>query len=148
MKVILLKNIDKLGQKNDLKNVSDGYALNYLFPLKLALPVNSANLKNINDQTHKIVARQEKAASQWEKISKALTNKKLVIKKPVSAKGKLFAGVNLEDVLLAIKKSTSLLIDKDQASLGGAHIKDTGSHNITLIVSHHKINLILKVEAE
>lgn len=148
MKVILFKDIDKLGQKNDLKNVSDGYALNYLFPLKLAQPASAANLKNINDQAQKILAHKDKLDNQWEKISKILAGKKLVIKKSASVKGKLFAAVSIDDISAAIKKTVGIIIDKTQISLAGDHIKEIGIHPATLIIPHHKINLTIQVEAE
>ena len=48
MKIILLDDVPKLGRRGEIRDVSDGYARNYLLPLKLALNATSANLKNLD----------------------------------------------------------------------------------------------------
>lgn len=48
MKVILLKDVKGTGKKNEVKEVSDGYARNYLLPKKLAVPADNTNMKELN----------------------------------------------------------------------------------------------------
>ena len=50
MKVILLKDVKGTGKKNEVKEVSDGYARNYLLPKKLAVPADNTNMKELKEQ--------------------------------------------------------------------------------------------------
>lgn len=50
MKVILLKDVKGTGKKNEVKEVSDGYARNYLLPKKLAVPADNTNMKELNEK--------------------------------------------------------------------------------------------------
>ena len=52
MKVILLKDVKGTGKKNEVKEVSDGYARNYLLPKKLAVPADNTNMKELNEKNN------------------------------------------------------------------------------------------------
>ena len=63
MKVILLKDIRKLGKKDDVVEVSDGYARNYLLPKKLAVPADNTNMKELNEKNK---SKELKAQKEYE----------------------------------------------------------------------------------
>ena len=74
MKVVLLADVKGSGKKGELVNVSDGYARNFLFPKKLAVEANEANINQMNTQNeakafHK--AEEKAAAKKTEKVKKA-----------------------------------------------------------------------------
>ena len=77
MKIILLKDIINLGKKGELKNVSDGYALNFLIPQKLALVASSKKINELAVMTQKDQERQVKAKDEKNKIALLLNNKKI-----------------------------------------------------------------------
>jgi len=131
MKVILLKNITNIGQKNEIKNVSDGYATNYLIPQKLAkaaTPVELEKLKHKEFKKEKTVAN--RLASQKMLINK-LDGIKLELKAKASDSGKLFAGVTVDMIAAELKNKTKIDLDKRYIKLDKP-IKDIGEHNVSV----------------
>ena len=63
MKVILLKDVKGTGKKNEVKEVSDGYARNYLLPKKLAVPADNTNMKELNEKNK---SKELKAQKEYE----------------------------------------------------------------------------------
>ena len=65
MKVILLKDVKGTGKKNEVKEVSDGYARNYLLPKKLAVPADNTNMKELNEKnkSKELKAQKEREAN-------------------------------------------------------------------------------------
>ncbi len=126
MKVVLLKNIPRLGSAGEIKEVKDGYALNYLFPKNLAgLPgkVNIAKLKEINEKTS------FKPNFTKEKISNALHNLSLELRAECSPQGTLYASVDKKVLQQALNKKN---IKTTIHSMLPVHLKDLGSHTVKL----------------
>ena len=129
--VILMDDVDGLGDTGEIVRVADGYARNFLFPQKLAMLVTvgakrQVEKRKIAAETKRVafrVAAEEKAA----KI-KALT---ITIKVKTGADGKLFGSVTTGDVADALKKQSGLEIERKQIDL--AHgIKDLGDHAVSI----------------
>ena len=96
MKVILLKDVAKIGRKYDIKNVADGYALNMLIPRGLAVVATEQAMKKVetlkvNDTTDKKI--QTELLLKNLEVIKNLT---LNLKEKANEKGHLFAGVTRE----------------------------------------------------
>ena len=76
MKVILLKDVKALGKKDDVVNVNDGYARNYLFPKKLAVEANKGNMNNLDSkkssEKHRKDLELANAKEQAEKIKNGI----------------------------------------------------------------------------
>ncbi len=112
MKVILLKDVKKLGKIGDIKEVSDGYAKNYLIPKGIAEIATLAkikekqNLQKIQDQKHK---------QEIEKIQNTvndLNGKSFTVKVKAGDSGKLFGSLTTDKIALVIKEKTGISIDK------------------------------------
>ena len=137
MKVILLQDVKSLGKKDQIVNVSDGYARNMLFPKKLGL---EATPKNLNDlklkKAHedKVAAENLKAAQEF---AKELADKKVEVAIKVGDNGKLFGSAE------AAKAQLGYDIDKKKMSLDSP-IKELGATNVTIKL-HPKVTASLKV---
>ena len=101
MKIILLDDVPKLGSRGEIRDVSDGYARNYLLPHKLALNATSANLKNLDA----IKARQE---SQAAKHGVEVERRRIMLDEPIKTLGEFSVPVRLHsDVTAQLKVSVS-----------------------------------------
>ena len=98
MKVILLDDVAKVGRRGEVRDVSDGYARNFLIPKKLALSASAGNLKNldhIKQQTHAKADRVKADADGVRQRIEALT---LEERRQASEEGKLFGSVTSQDI--------------------------------------------------
>lgn len=110
MKVILLNDVKKLGKKGEIKEVSDGYARNFLFTRGLAVAASQTSLDVLNKQN------EQKAKEDAENKEKALEVKELLSKKEfvfkVKAKdGRVFGSVSTKQIEDELKKQ-GIVVDK------------------------------------
>ena len=145
MKIILLKNIDKLGKKGDVKSVSDGYALNFLIPKKMAVTATKDKLKDLKAEEQKIKNNYGKIKSETDRTILKIQNKKITIQKQTSEKGKLFAAVSLDEILSAIKKDLGMEVDKNQVKFS-QRLKEAGEHKISLKINEKSVVLKINVK--
>ena len=145
MKVILTQDVKSQGKKGDLITVSDGYAVNFLFPKKLAIEADAAA---INDLKNKEAAKQFKIDEQI-KEAKALAQKlegaKVVITAGASADGRMYGSVTTKDIADALEKQHGIKVDKRKIQLNDP-IKTFGVHSVpvklyTEIIG--KINVVI-----
>ena len=129
MKVVLLQDVKGQGKKDDLINVSDGYARNFLFPKKLAV---EADAKVLNDIKNKEAAKQrrielEKQAARdtAEKLAETLVK----IKVKEGADGKFYGSVTTKDIAEALKEQCGIEVDKRKVVLG-ENIKGYGTYTV------------------
>ncbi len=131
MKVILLKDVPKIGKKGEIKDVADGLANNMLLKKGLAVFASAEAQKKLQKEM------QEKSASQTKHLQKAVETQKelerrtFTVKVKVGDKGQVFGGVHEKDIIQAIYQKTKLQLDKNQID---AHkgIKELGIHNINI----------------
>jgi large subunit ribosomal protein L9 len=99
MKVILLDDVTKVGRRGDVREVSDGYARNYLIPKKLALSATAGNLKNL---VH-IKTQQDAKASRVKADAESLRDRIEALvyeeRRQASEEGKLFGSVTPQDIV-------------------------------------------------
>lgn len=145
MKIILLKDVPKLGRKYDIKNVSDGHALNMLIPRGLVTPATEKAVKRIellksNDMTDKKI--QEELLLKNLEIIKNLS---LNLREKANDKGHLFAGVTKEMLVEEILKATRLNIDPESIKLDKP-IKNVGEYKISIEVGSKKAEFTVIIE--
>ena len=128
MKVILLKDVKKIGKKGDVINTSDGYARNYLFPRKLAEEATDANLHILNNKIEN--ERKQKLAEieAAQKVANELKGKEIKISTKLGENGKLFGAITSKDIAGEIKKQYNVEVDKKKIVMDT--IKVSGSYEI------------------
>lgn len=112
MKVILLKDVKKVGKKDQIIDVSDGYASNFLIPQKLAVPYNERNISQLEaNQARKVQEDKDMKAKALEH-KKLLESKELVFVLAVGAKGKAFGTVTAKKVEEEVKAKFNIVVDR------------------------------------
>ena len=144
MEIILLQDVERLGSKDDIVAVKDGYAINFLIPKKKAIAASASAKKvlaeNIRQRAHKEAKLKEEAT----KIAEKLANKKITIGAKTSSLGKIFGSVNTIQLAEAINKK-GFEIDRKQIILPEDSIKEVG--NYTAKIKLHK-EVVVEVEFE
>ena len=144
MKVILLQDVRSVGRKHEIKNVADGYAMNFLFPRKLAEAATDAKIKEIEATraAHEVQAHQEEEALA-KKIT-SLNGKQISLSVRATPQGGLFKSVTLKDIARAIQEQLSLEIPESVIELN-EHIKTVGKHTVELHHNHVRSSLIVSI---
>lgn len=129
MKVILLQDVKGSGKKNQIVDVNDGYARNFLFPRKLAKEATSANVNAVEVQNkaeaHKKEVMKQEAMENAKKLSQLSVS---VVGK--GGNGKMFGSISTSDIAQAIKEQHGLEIDKKKIDIPS--IKSEGEYTATL----------------
>lgn len=146
MKVILLQDVKSLGKKDDVVEVSDGYAKNFLFSKKLGI---EATAKNLNDLKLK-KANADKIAAQnladAQEYAKVIETKTVVVKLKAGEGGKTFGSVSSKEISAEAKTQCGLDIDKKKIVLSDA-IKTFGTFEVPVKL-HPSVTATLKVKVE
>jgi len=128
MKVILLQDVKKVGNKGDVIEASDGYARNFLFPRKLAQEASDSNMHILNNKKEN--ERKEKLAKleAAQELARGLKGKEITIKAKVGENGRLFGAITSKDVAELIKEQYKIEIDKKKIVMDS--IKLVGGYEI------------------
>ena len=146
MKVILLKDVRRVGQHGEVKSVSDGYANNFLFPNKLAEPATDEKIKQAEAGKAARDAELAKEREQQDNKVSQLRGKKVVIQSRATEKGGLFKTITSKEIVKAILAEHSLEIPEDQIVIGEP-IKTVGDHVVSLQSPTQKAELGVTVVA-
>jgi len=142
----MLKDVKGVGQRNTVKEVSDGYALNYLLPRGLALQATKVAVFNAKKQQD---AEQQKSAEGKEKtraMLKRMDGQTLIIKARSNDKGHLFKSIKTDDVAAALSDLGNIAFEPAMISLGAGAIKDVGEHVIHLAGEGMEATVTLVIE--
>ena len=112
MKVILLADVKKLGKKDQTIEVSDGYAVNYLFPRKLAVQVTKKCVEVLENQQEQRRENDAKVKADAQELAKRLDEITLRFKVKTGREGKLFGAISLKQVAEELNKEFNIEIDK------------------------------------
>ena len=147
MEVLMINTVPQIGKKGEFKHVAEGYARNYLFPRKLAVPATEGAKKNfelVKTAWEKQVAREKQAFTE---MAEKLNDLTVTITKRAGDKGRLFGSITSTALVEEIKKATGLEIDRKLVVAD--HIKEVGEHTITIrFTAEIKANLKVVVVAE
>lgn len=131
MKVILLEDVKSLGKKDEIVNVSDGYARNFVLPKKLGV---EATPKNLNELKLK-KAHEDKVAAELLAQAKALADemkdKSIQVSIKVGEGGRTFGSISSKEIAEEIKKQLGYDIDKKKIMLKDS-IKSVGTHRVEI----------------
>jgi len=148
MKVIFLQNVAKIGQRGEVKNVADGYALNFLIPNKLAEAATDLKINQMQLEKDKQGKKEEKKREENQGLIKKLKGVKLEIKAKVADSGKLFAGIGEKDIVGELKKQKKIEMENKFIKME-KHIKEIGEYEIKVNLGNNleealKVKVIAK----
>ncbi len=145
MKVILLKDVPKVGRRGEIKEVNAGYATNFLIKQGLAQPATSAAQHKLATEKRDKDAQKSKAKEQAERHKAELEKRTFTVKVKTGDKGQLFGSVKEQDVANAIYQKTKIQLQKLQIQIPHG-IKHLGEYTINVklipgVIAKPKINL-------
>lgn len=146
MKVILLENVKSLGKKDEVVNVSDGYARNMLFTKKLAV---EATPKAMNELKGRKIGEAKHAAeilAQAEELSAKINDKTIDIPIKVGSGGRTFGSVSTKEIADEVKKQLGVEIDKKKLNLQNP-IKELGVTEVSVRL-HPEVTATIKVHVK
>lgn len=129
MKVILQKDVAKLGRKFDIKDVSSGYAQNLLIPKGLAIIATEDAIKRMEVERARTEGEKRVEKDLLAKNIKDLDGVSITIIGKANDKGHLFAGIHKEAIVEELLKQTQLQIDPESISMTQP-IKEIGEHTV------------------
>lgn len=130
MKVVLLKDVSKVGRKNEVKEVSEGFARNFLFRQNLARPATEEILGILSrEQSQKEFAK-EVERKKYQALVDKLNLLEVIFRTKIGEKGKAFGSINAAKIQDELKK-LGVVVQKEWILLEDP-IKTTGEHHVTL----------------
>ena len=129
MKVIFNVDVRGQGKKGEMKEVSDGYARNYLLPRKLATEATADNINTMKRQEKARLAQIAKEKAQAEENAKKLGGVQVIIKAKAGNAGKLFGAVTSQEISDALKAQFDIDIEKNKI-VQAEPIKTFGSFSV------------------
>lgn len=146
MKVIFLKDVKGKGKKGEVKDVSVGYAQNFLFKNNLAEEATSSSINKLKNQQKKVAQNEAEIKKEAEEIKTALTKLKVEIKAKSGEEGRLFGSITNKQIADELKKQHGYEVDRRKIdlanpirSLGEAkvpvklHVDVTGTINVLVV---------------
>lgn len=112
MKVILQTDVKGMGKRGEIVNTSDGYARNYLFPKKLAVPADKQNLNELSAKKASEAHKKELEKQEAIRIKEKIENKVLVLKVKAGENGKTFGSITSKEIAESIEKQFGEKVDK------------------------------------
>ena len=146
MKVILLKDVKGTGKKNEVKEVSDGYARNFLLPKKLAVPADNTNMKELNEKNKSIENKAQKEYEAAVELGKRMEELNVVIYSKSGDGGRLFGSITSKDIAEQIKKQHNIEVDKRKITLDEP-IRVLGSRFVDIKI-HQKVTTKIRVDVK
>jgi large subunit ribosomal protein L9 len=128
MKVILLQDVKGQGKKGDIKNVSEGYARNYLFPRNLAQEATEANLKQLQAEKEAQARKEAEELQAAKALAEKMSDLKVTVHTQAGEGGRLFGAITTKHIGDALAK-LGYAIDKRKIQLPEP-IKSLGGHQV------------------
>ena len=146
MKVILLKDVKGTGKKGEIKEVSDGYARNFLLKKGVAVEANQANMKELDEKSK---SKERKALIEYEEavlLGKQMENVNIQIEVKSGEGGRLFGSITSKEIAEQLKKQKNIDIDKRKI-LMDEPIRTLGS-TLVEIKLHQKVTTKSRVDVK
>jgi len=112
MQVILIQDVNNLGGANEVVNVKNGYARNFLIPQLLAVEASPSNLKQLNERLKQLKKKEDKMLAEINKVMDVLKEGPVKIGAKTGTSGKIFGSVTTVQIARAIKDQKGYEIDR------------------------------------
>lgn len=144
MKVILRADVDQVGRRGELVDVSDGHARNHLIPKGLAMRATDSAEAQAEHMRKAAEVRDTKAIEAAQEIATALVPKVITIEAKVHDEGALFGAVSEHEIVAAVAAQTEVELDRKAITIDEP-IKTTGTHYVMAKV-HHEVQFPITLE--
>ncbi|WP_020569655.1 50S ribosomal protein L9 [Neolewinella persica] len=134
MKVIMLKDVDKVGDKHEVITVKNGFGRNYLLPRGLAIIGNDSNMGRLNEMIRREEAQEQKKLDVYRVIAKQLEGKTLKIGAKAGTSGRIFGSITELSVKQQLQEQFGVEIERKKINLP-EDAKELGTY--TLILKLH-----------
>ena len=145
VKVILKENIKGVGKKDEIIEVKDGYANNFLFAQNKAVPATEENIKKLQNKAEKNKKDHAKEVKKAEEIKGKINNKEITLAVKAGENGKVFGSIGSKEIVDEVKKVFGLTIDKKKIDGENSRMKELGLHDVEVKL-HSEVKAILKVK--
>jgi large subunit ribosomal protein L9 len=131
MEIILIKDVDNLGGRNELIKVKNGYARNFLFPQGLAVEANPSNKKQLEERLKVGKKKEAEMLAQINTVIEKLQDGALRVGAKTGTSGKIFGSVTQLQISRAIKEQKGYDIDRKKISIN-EEVKELGSYKANI----------------
>lgn len=146
VKVILTENIKGVGKKDEIIEVKDGYANNFLYKMKKAIPATTENINKLKNRELKKEKNHEKDIKVANEIKKEIESQEIILHVKAGDNGKVFGSLGAKEISDEIYKIFNVEIDKKKIS-NDARIKTIGIHDVEIKL-HQEVKAIIKVNVK
>lgn len=146
MKVILLQDVKGTGKKGEIKEVSDGYARNFLLKKKVAVEANNTNLKELDEKSK---SKERKELIEYEEavlLGKQMEYVNIEIFSKAGEGGRLFGSITSKEIAEQLKKQKNIDVDKRKILLDEP-IRSLGSRFVEIKI-HQKVTTKVRVDVK
>ncbi|WP_018934406.1 50S ribosomal protein L9 [Gracilibacillus lacisalsi] len=143
MKVIFTQDVKGKGKKGEVKNVSDGYARNYLLKNNLAIEANQANMKALNAKKNKEKQLEQQEVEEAEQLKEKLANIEVKVTAKSGEGGRLFGSITSKQIAETLKKDHQIKMDKRKIELDQP-IRSLGYTNVPVKI-HPEVTGTIRV---
>jgi large subunit ribosomal protein L9 len=146
MKVIFLKDVPRVGRKGEVKEVNDGYAMNFLIGRGLAVKATDKAIAELELKKKEVKVQREIQDELLQKNLDEIKGKVITISGKANPKGGLFSAIHKKEILEALKKEHRAEIGEEFIILDKP-IKEIGEHEIPIKIAHKTSSFMLIVKA-
>ncbi|MBU1017535.1 50S ribosomal protein L9 [Patescibacteria group bacterium] len=147
MQVVLKKRVPKLGNEHDIVKVKPGFARNFLFPLKFALPATETEIKRAEILKAKRVEKVETLLENAKEVAEKLKSVTLTFKKKARAE-KLYGSIKEKDIIDALNEQAKVELKKEMVKMDD-HLKTLGEHTVKVQLTEDVVVKVkVMIEAE
>ncbi len=133
MKVVLLQDIKGVGKTDEIKEVNEGYARNFLFPKHFAVQALNKNIKELDDRKRKEAKESERELQELQGLAGRLDGFEILIKEKASEGGILYASIGPQRLVQELNKR-GFKIEKNQ--IKNLNIKKAGEYTVNIKLNH------------
>lgn len=146
MEIILIQDVNKLGQKDDLVNVKAGYGRNFLIPNGYAVAASASAKKMHTENLRQRAHKEEKIKIAAQEIATKMEGLKIIVGAKTSTSGKIFGSVNTIQIAESLKEK-GFDIDRKNITLPEDMIKEVGSYK-AIIKLHRDVRVEVEFEIQ
>ncbi len=144
MDIILLTDIEKVGQKHEIVTVKNGYGRNFLIPQKMAIIANETNRKKLEELKKKEAEEQATLIAEFQKIADQLEGKVLKIGAKAGASGKIFGSVTNVQIASALKEQFEVDVERRLIEIP-EEVKELGTYKAQINL-HKEVQVAIDFE--